>query len=123
MQTLYVESYDADIKPNITGTYEKIQIRKPSLPKVAKVIRQPQKGHRKWHTFFQVKDENSNIIFTDAKEGVAIAKAKSLAKANIKSYDVCITKLLVNADPKVAFVSPSKSKPGKYKFMIIEKAA
>ena len=120
MDTIYKESYDENVKPNVKGTYEKILIRKPVMPKIAKVKRFKQVGQRKWNTVYHVKDENSVILFTSEKQGRAIEKAKSLAIKNIKTYYVTIGKALCNSDPRVAEVTPGKSRPGRWKFLVID---
>jgi len=119
MNVIYKESFDEDITPEIKGTYEKILIRKPILPKIAKVERYKQVGQRKWNTVYNVKDEEAKILFTSEKQGEAIERAKELAIKNIKTYYVNIGKALFNADPCVAMVTPGKHRPGKWKFLVI----
>lgn len=119
MKIIYKEGFDTDSFSDIDGTFEKVQIRKPILPKVAKVNKEKQIGQRRWATVYYVKDEESTILFTSEKQGEAVKFAKALSIKNIKDYYVSIGKVLFNSDPQVAVISPGKHKPGKWKFIII----
>lgn len=120
MKIIYIESFNEDVKPDIDKPFEKIIIRKPKFPKVAKVERFKQVGHRKWSTIYHVRDEESNILYSDEKLCNAINEAKRLALKTINDYYITIGKILTNSDPKVAVVSPGKHKIGKYKFIVLQ---
>jgi hypothetical protein len=120
MEIIYIESYNENTKPDIDKPFEKVIIRKPRFPKIAKVDRFKQVGHRKWATIYHVRDECSNILFSHEKLCVAIKEAKRLSLSKIKNYYVTIGKSLINSDPKVATISPGKHKPGKFKFIVLQ---
>lgn len=119
MEIIYLESYSENVKPDIDKPFEKVIIRKPRFPKVAKVDRFKQVGHRKWATIYHVRDDDSNILFSHEKLCVAITEAKRLSMLKIQEYYVTIGKVLVNSDAKVATISPGKHKPGKFKFIVL----
>lgn len=121
MKTIYIESIDENCKPETACTYEKFVIRKPRLPKVAKVKRYKQVGARLWSTMYRVKDELSNILYSSEVEGEAIDWARKRTMKDLKKYYICVDKALTNSDPLVAEVSPGKFRCGRYKFIILEK--
>ncbi len=80
MEIIYLESFDENIKPENDKPYEKVVIRKPRLPKVAKVERFKQVGHRKWATVYHVRDELSKIVYSHEILCNAVEKAKELVR-------------------------------------------
>jgi len=126
MRMLTIETLDENITPEqidptAKGPFEKVLLRKPQPPKVAKVTRTVQKGTRKWKTIYRVRKPDCAIVYSADKFIDALKMAKKMALENIAEYQITIDKSLVNSDPKVASVAPGKHKPGKYRFIILEK--
>ena len=118
MQTIYIESFDENVTPE-ASYYEKIVIRKPRLPKIAKVKRFKQIGHRRWSTIYQIKDSSSNILYSSEVLLQAVKHAKELAIKNIQEYYITIGKTLVGSDNRVAIITPGKHLIGRYKFLCL----
>lgn len=120
MQVIYLESLDENAVPEgVAGPFEKVVIRKPMPPKVAKVHRFKQVGARNWSTIYMVKDDMSNVLYSNEILKLAVNRAKELAIRNLKEYFICVGKMLINNDPLVAVVKPGKHRPGKFKFIIL----
>jgi hypothetical protein len=120
VQTIYLESVDENVKPDTTKPYEKVVVRKPHPPKIAKVKRFKQIGRRSWVTIYRVRDGLSNIIYGDPILKKAIAYAKNLSIKKIEEYRVSVDKVLIGGDQTVAIITPGKFKTGKFRFNIID---
>lgn len=122
MEVIYLEAMDENVvPPNTDRPFERIVIRKPKLPKIAKVKKFKQVGSRQWSTVYTVKDEFSNILFTDPIMATAINWAKERSIKDVKDYYIYVDKSLINCDARVAVVTPGKHRPGKFKFILLEK--
>ena len=127
MKVINCDSFDANItpeqvNPELKGLpFERVVMKKPMLPKLARVKNFIQVGDRKWATVYRIRDESSKICFTVDKFHEAVKQAKQMAIENIKSYYITIDKTLINADPRVAVVTPGKNYKGKFKFIILDK--